>query len=69
MQRKRGYIKWLNSHKGYGLIQPSDGSDEVFVRFSGDVEVESNNLQEGIEVRYDEVDFGKGPQARNVRPN
>ena len=68
MVRKHGFIKWFSSHKGYGFIQPEDGSNEVFVHFSAVAKDENSGLQQGIEVGYDEVDFGKGPQARNVRP-
>lgn len=68
MNRKRGVIKWFNDFKGYGFIQPEDGSQEVFVHYSAVAEDEIRDLQQGIEVGYDEVDFGKGPQARNVRP-
>ena len=64
--RKLGVVKWFSRLKGYGFIQ-SEGSDqEVFVHYSA-IEGEGyRNLYEGDRVEYDEVDLGKGPQARNV---
>lgn len=67
MGRKRGIVKWFNLLKGFGFIEPEEGGSELFVHYSALDEDESRNLNEGDKVGYDEVDFGKGPQARNVR--
>lgn len=64
--RKLGIVKWFSRLKGYGFIQPDAGEQEVFVHYSA-IEGEGyRNLYEGDRVEYDEVDMGKGPQARNV---
>ena len=64
--RKNGIVKWFSRLKGYGFIQPEAGEQEVFVHYSA-IEGEGyRNLYEGDRVEYDEVDLGKGPQARNV---
>ena len=67
MGRKRGIVKWFNRLKGFGFIEPTDGGNDVFVHYTAIDGDEYTNLREGDRVRYDEVDFGKGPQARNVR--
>lgn len=67
MGRKRGIVKWFNRLKGFGFIEPSDGGSEVFVHYSAVEGDGYRHLREGDKVDYDEVDFGKGPQARNVR--
>jgi CspA family cold shock protein len=64
--RKNGIVKWFSRLKGYGFIKPETGEQEVFVHYSA-IEGEGyRNLYEGDRVEYDEVDMGKGPQARNV---
>ena len=53
-----GTVKWFNSAKGYGFIQPEDGSKDVFLHVSA---VESAGLQspdEGQKVEY-ELESGK----------
>lgn len=67
MGRFSGIVKWFNRIKGYGFITPDEGEQEVFVHYSA-IEGEGyRNLYEGDRVEYDEVDVGKGPQARNVK--
>lgn len=67
MGRKRGIVKWFNRLKGVGFIEPNDGGNEVFVHYTAVEGDGYRHLREGDKVGYDEVDFGKGPQARNVR--
>jgi CspA family cold shock protein len=48
-----GTVKWFNATKGYGFIQPEDGSKDVFVHIS-DVERSGiGALNEGDKVEYD----------------
>ena len=48
-----GTVKWFNSMKGYGFIQPDDGSKDVFVHISA-VEVSGlGSLREGQKVSFD----------------
>ena len=49
----RGTVKWFNSSKGFGFIEPSEGGDDVFAHFS-EIEMEGyKTLTEGQEVEYD----------------
>ena len=66
MSKKSGIVKWFNRLKGYGFIEPDDGSQEVFVHYSAIDGDGYRNLYEGDPVEYDEVDVGRGPQARDV---
>ena len=48
-----GTVKWFNSQKGYGFIQPADGSKDVFVHIT-DVERSGlTGLNEGQKVSFD----------------
>ncbi|WP_375489594.1 cold-shock protein [uncultured Jatrophihabitans sp.] len=64
----QGTVKWFNSEKGYGFIQPDDGSADVFVHYS---EIQTNGyktLDENQRVEYEVGQGQKGPQAQTVRP-
>ena len=47
-----GTVKWFNSQKGFGFIQPSDGSD-VFVHISAVERAGMTGLKEGQAVSFD----------------
>jgi CspA family cold shock protein len=57
-----GTVKWFNSQKGYGFIQPSDGGKDVFVHISAVERAGLGTLQEGQKVRFDVV-TERGKQA------
>lgn len=48
-----GTVKWFNVQKGYGFIQPSDGSKDVFVHISAVEQAGLSGLNEGQTVQYD----------------
>ncbi len=48
-----GTVKWFNSQKGFGFIQPDDGSKDVFVHISAVERAGLNQLNEGQKVSYD----------------
>ena len=48
-----GTVKWFNSQKGYGFIQPDDGSKDVFVHISAVDRAGMGNLTEGQKVSYE----------------
>ena len=48
-----GTVKWFNATKGFGFIQPSDGSQDVFVHISAVERAGMNNLSEGQKLSYE----------------
>jgi cold shock protein len=59
-----GTVKWFNMQKGYGFIQPEDGSKDVFVHISAVERAGMRSLQEGQRVNFDlEKDQRSGKMA------
>ena len=50
-----GTVKWFNSQKGYGFIQPDDGQKDVFVHISAVERAGLSTLNEGQKVSFDVV--------------
>ena len=48
-----GTVKWFNATKGFGFIQPEDGTTDVFVHISTLERSGIGNLQEGQRVSFD----------------
>ncbi len=57
-----GIVKWFNPAKGYGFIQPEDGSKDVFVHITALERAGLNNLNEGQKVQY-EITTQKGKSS------
>jgi len=47
-----GTVKWFNATKGYGFIQPDDGSKDVFVHVSAVERAGMRSLMEGQKLSY-----------------
>ncbi len=64
-----GTVKWFNETKGFGFIQPDDGSKDVFVHISAVERAGMRNLIEGQKLSYEiENDRRTGKQsARNLQ--
>jgi CspA family cold shock protein len=64
-----GTVKWFNSQKGYGFIQPQDGGKDVFVHISAVERAGMRGLDEGQAIAYDlETDKRSGKvSAANLR--
>ncbi len=50
-----GTVKWFNPAKGFGFIQPDDGSKDVFVHISAVEKAGLPALKEGQKVQYELV--------------
>jgi CspA family cold shock protein len=48
-----GTVKWFNTQRGFGFIQPDDGSKDVFVHVSAVERSSIGNLQEGQKLSYE----------------
>lgn len=59
-----GTVKWFNPTKGFGFIQPDQGSSDVFVHISALERAGLHTLNEGQKVSYDlATDKGKTSAA------
>lgn len=47
-----GIVKWFDAKKGYGFIQPADGSRDVFVHISAVQKAGHGDLPESTRIRY-----------------
>jgi CspA family cold shock protein len=51
----QGTVKWFNSQKGFGFIQPDDGGKDVFVHISAVERAGMSNLHEGQKISYEVI--------------
>ena len=49
----KGTVKWFNPTRGFGFIQPDDGSKDVFVHISALERSGLDGLHEGQKVQFD----------------
>jgi CspA family cold shock protein len=62
-----GTVKWFNAQKGFGFIQPEDGSKDVFVHVSAVERAGIGSLREGQKISYEvQQDRGKS-SAGNLK--
>jgi CspA family cold shock protein len=62
-----GTVKFFNSQKGFGFIQPEDGGKDVFVHVSAVERAGMSNLNEGQKVSYDVVSERGKLAAANLK--
>jgi cold shock protein len=63
----QGTVKWFNNQKGFGFIQPDDGSKDVFVHISAVERAGMRGLNEGQKVSFDVVTERGKSAAANLR--
>ncbi|MDA8050282.1 MAG: cold-shock protein [Rhodospirillales bacterium] len=61
-----GTVKWFNPQKGFGFIQPDDGSKDVFVHISAVERSGLGRLTEGQKVSYE---VQRGQQGKTSAEN
>lgn len=59
----KGTVKWFNSTKGYGFIEPADGSKDVFVHISAVERAGLPGLAEGQAISYEVVPGKNGKSS------
>lgn len=47
-----GTVKWYNSTKGYGFVEPNDKSRDVFIHISELEQAGLRDLNEGQKIKY-----------------
>ncbi|MBT6442814.1 MAG: cold-shock protein [Alphaproteobacteria bacterium] len=64
----KGTVKWFNPTKGFGFIQPEDGSGDAFVHISAVEQSGLSTLNEGQVVEFEMVTGRNGkPAAENLK--
>src|SRR5829696_2084545 len=67
MTQGTGIVKWYNGDKGFGFIRPDDGSEDLFVHYTGIIGGGRRSLAEGDKVTYEAVQGRRGGmRAENV---
>jgi len=63
-----GTVKFFNTQKGFGFIQPDDGSKDVFVHITAVERAGLRSLTEGQKVSFEIVNERGKPAAGNLQP-
>ena len=63
----QGTVKWFNSQKGFGFIQPDNGDADVFVHISAVERAGMRSLNEGQKITYDIVSEKGRNSASNLQ--
>ena len=63
----KGKVKWFNFKKGYGFIEPEDGSKDVFVHKSALNNSGIDNLEEGQSISFEIAEENGKSSAVNLK--
>jgi cold shock protein len=65
-QMAQGTVRRFSEEKGYGFISPDDGSEDLFVHYSGIEGAGFRSLDEGGKVTFETAQGRRGTQAQSV---
>jgi CspA family cold shock protein len=63
----KGKVKWFNSTKGFGFIEPNDGGKDVFVHISAVKSAGMQDLDEGQELEFELKEANGKTSAENLK--
>ncbi|MBW0272863.1 cold-shock protein [Nocardia sp. MH4] len=63
----QGTVKWFDAEKGFGFIEPDEGSADIFVHFSEIRGDGFRTLEDNQKVEFEMDHSDRGPQATDVR--
>lgn len=64
--RKNGTVKWFSDPKGFGLITPDGGGEDLFAHFRAIKMNGFKSLKEGQKVSFEVTQGSKGQQASDI---
>ncbi|MGR3723751.1 cold-shock protein [Abyssibius alkaniclasticus] len=59
----KGTVKWFNTEKGYGFIQPEDGGNDIFVHVTAVQQAGLTTLKENQPIEYELTDGRDGRKS------
>jgi len=59
----RGTVKWFNTEKGYGFIQPEDGGKDIFVHITAVQQAGLSGLADNQQVEFELIDGRDGRKS------
>jgi len=64
---QKGKVKWFNANKGYGFIEPSDKSKDVFLHISAVEQSGLRDLSDGQEISFETESQNGKISAVNIK--
>ncbi len=64
---QKGTIKWFNFTKGYGFIEPSDKSGDVFLHISALEQAGIKNIDSGQKLNFETITQKGKVSATNIK--
>ena len=64
---QKGKVKWFNANKGYGFIEPSDKSKDVFLHISAVEQSRLRDLSDGQKISFNTESQNGKISAINIK--